>query len=179
MGEYGDDAYTDLLLSLSDYKSIIVKSSAVYALGKIKNPDTNKKQAVIKKLSEFKKIKTDYISFYKDIVICLGKYVSEFSYFALLDFLNSEYHYSIRIPASRILKNYNKDFSYLIDKDIVEKISMEQTSMYWFINSLTDVNEKEFYRILGLIDSGPFINNANIRNKIASVIKERLKNGLY
>jgi len=179
MGEYGDDAYTDLLLSLSDYKSIIVKSSAVYALGKIKNPDTNKKQAVIKKLSELKKIKTDYISFYKDIVICLGKYVSEFSYFALLDFLNSEYHYSIRIPASRILKNYNKDFSYLIDKDIVEKISMEQTSMYWFINSLTDVNEKEFYRILGLIDSGPFINNANIRNKIASVIKERLKNGLY
>jgi hypothetical protein len=179
LGEYGDNAYTDLLLSLTDYKSIKVKSSAVNALGKIKNPEVNKKQAVIEKLGELKKIQTDYISFYKDIVISLGKYESEFSYLALLDFLNSEYHYTIRIPASRILKNYNKDFSYLIDKDIAEKISGDQISLYWFINSLTGVNEKEFYRILGLIDSGPFFDTSIIRTKTASVMKERIKNDFF
>ena len=179
LGEFGDNSYTGLLLSLTDYKSIKVKSFAVNALGKIKNPDENKKQVIIQKLRELKEIKTDYITFYKDIVFCMGKYESEFSYLALLEFLNPEYHYSIRIPASRILKNFNKSFSYLIDKDIAEKISREQISLFWFINSLTDVDEKEFHRILGLMDSSPFINTSEIRFKIASVIKERLKNGLY
>lgn len=178
IGENGNNVYTKLLLSLTDYKSIKVKSSAVNALGKIRNPDTDNKQIVINKLTELKNIKTDYITFYKDLVFCLSRYESESSYLTLLEFLNSEYHYSIRIPASEFLKYYNKEFSYRIDKGIVENISHNEMTLYWFINSMAEVNEKEFYRILGLLESGPYINTSNIRFKLTSIIKQRLKSGI-
>jgi hypothetical protein len=77
LGEYGNNANTGLLLSLTDNASIEVKSYAVNALGKIKNPELKYKKVILEKLNELKKIKTDYISFYKDIVFCLGNYESE------------------------------------------------------------------------------------------------------
>jgi hypothetical protein len=178
LGENGNTNNSGLLLSLTDYKSTKVKSSSINALGKIRNPDTNNKQNIINKLTELKRVKTDYITLYKDIVFCLGKYESESSYLSLLEFLNSQYHYSIRIPASLTLINYNKEYSHLIDKDIAENISRQEISLYWFINSLTEVNEKEFYRIMMLLDSGPFFNTPDIKTKVASVIKLRLRNQL-
>lgn len=177
LGEYGNNAYTGLLLSLTEYENIKIKSSAVNALGKIKNPDANHRQAILEKLGELKDIKTDYISLYKDIVFCLGHYESESSYLTLLEFLNSDYHYTVRLLSSDILKYFNNRFSYLINKSNINNFTNDLTKLYWFVNSLGETNKSEFDRIIGLIDSEIVTENTNIGTKIAVVIKERQKKG--
>jgi hypothetical protein len=175
LGEYGNNANTGLLLSLTDNASIEVKSYAVNALGKIKNPELKYKKVILEKLNELKKIKTDYISFYKDIVFCLGNYESESSYFTLLEFLSSDYHYTVRLLSSAILKNYQRQYSSLINKNTLRDILNDRIALYWFINSLSEVSESEFDRILGIIDAESVATDAKIKAKITSVIKERQK----
>ncbi len=175
LGEYGNNANTGLLLSLTDYASIEVKSYAVNALGKIKNPESKYKKIILEKLNELKNIKTDYSSFYKDIVFCLSNYESESSYFSLLEFLSSDYHYTVRLLSSSILKNYQRQYSFLINANTLRDILNDRIELYWFINSLSEVSESEFERILGVINTESVATDANIKAKIASVIKERQK----
>jgi len=145
LGEYGNTAYTGLLISLTDYKSIKVKSSALNALSKLR--DTGSKNAVEEKLLELIKIKTDYIPYYKDLVICLAGYDSDSLYLALLEFLNSDYHFTVRLPAAGLLKNLNKRYSHLIDESVLNKFAHDEISKYWLIYSLSEVNKDELNRI--------------------------------
>jgi hypothetical protein len=178
LGEYGDISNIDLLLTLSDYNSIKVKSSALNALGKINEPEKFYSNIIIiKKIDSLKNIKTDYAGFYKDIVFCLRNYESEKSYMMLLEFIKSDYHYSIRFPASNALKEFNKKYSYLITRNIITNLANDEIAIYALVNTLAKVNDKEFERIYNEIESIPLNVSAPIKYAVTNVIKERLKAG--
>jgi hypothetical protein len=149
LGEYGSHDNTGLIISLLDYNSIKVKSSALNALYKIK--DTINSGLITDKLNKLKNIKTDYIQFYKDLVLCLAAYESDSTYLSLLGFLDSEYHFSVRIPAAGALKILNIRYSHLIDGNVLDKFAHDEISEYWLINSLSEVSKDEYDRIMSIL----------------------------
>jgi hypothetical protein len=167
-GETRNPMGKEILLQLTYDENFRIRSSAINALGKIKNDTTDTEfiNKVSARLSELVNENSEKKIYNKDLAFALGNYKTSESFTALLKLLQNSY-YGARFVAAENLKNFPQLPMMILTQSRFPDIPSGEVPLIAFLQSLTVINDNDFKIFISFIKKMPEYNlDAVIMNLI-------------